>query len=81
MHDADLVGDLDGLIHVVGDKYDGLVEGVLEAQQLILELGPGDGVQGAEGLVHEDDLRIGGEGPGHSDTLLLTAGELGRIPV
>ena len=35
------------------------------------QFGPHLGVQGAEGLVHEEDRRIGREGPGDADALLL----------
>ena len=47
-----------------------------ERHELILELAPDQGVEGGERLVHEEHVRIGGEGPRESDTLLHAAGEL-----
>ena len=38
-------------------------------------------IQGAGGLVAEQHLRIGGQGSRNGDTLLLAAGELGRIGI
>lgn len=52
---------------------------VLEADQLVLEVVAGDRVDRAEGLVHQEDGRVGGERPRHPDPLLLAAGELARV--
>ncbi len=41
-----------------------------------LHLGAGDGVEGAEGLVHEQDGGVVGEGAGEADALALAAAEL-----
>ena len=79
LQDADAVGQLDGLIHVVSDENNGLVEPELEPVHLVLELGAGHGVQGGEGLIHEDDLRVGGKGAGYADALPLASGELGGV--
>ena len=48
----------------------------LDAEQFVLQLGPHDGVDGAERLVHQQDVRVGGQTAGHADALLLPAGEL-----
>ena len=61
----------------MSDENNGLVEPELEPVHLVLELGAGHGVQGGEGLIHEDDLRVGGKGAGYADALPLAAGELG----
>jgi hypothetical protein len=63
----------------VGDEDDGLVQLLLEAEQLVLELGPDDGVDRAERLVHQQHRRIGGERTCDTDALLLAAGELVRV--
>ena len=47
--------------------------------ELALQLGAHDRVDGAERLVHQQHRRVGGEGPGDADALLLAAGELGRV--
>ena len=63
----------------MGDEDDRLAELTLEALQLALQLLAHDRVDGAEGLVHEQDVRVGGEAAGDADSLLLAAGELGGI--
>ncbi len=52
----------------------------VEAEELVLEPRAGDGVDGAERLVHQEDGGIGGQGPGHADPLALAARHLRRIP-
>ena len=54
------------LVDVVGDEHDGLAHLRLEVEQLVLEPGPHDRVDGAEGLVHQQHRRVGGQGPGHA---------------
>ena len=44
-----------------------------------MQPGAGDGVERAERFVHEQHARFGGQRAGQSDSLLLPAGELGRI--
>ncbi len=63
----------------MGDEEDGLADGGLEGEELVLEAFADDGVDGAEGLVHEEDGRVGGEGAGDADALALAAGELGGV--
>ena len=53
----------------------------LQAQDFDLELLPDHRVDGTERLVHQQDRRIGGERPSHSDALLLPAGQLRRVAV
>ena len=60
----------------MGHEHDRLAEIGLKPQELVLEPVPGDRVDGAEGLVHEEHLGIGAESPSHTDTLRLSAGEL-----
>ena len=81
LHDHDEVAHLDGLVDVVGDEQDGLGEVLLEAEQLVLEAVADDGVDRAERLVHEQDGRVGGEGPRHADALALAARELAGVAV
>ena len=42
---------------------------------------PAGGVEGRRGLVAQQDPRLRGQGPGNTDTLLLTARKLGGIGV
>ena len=76
---GDAVGQLDGLVEVVGDQDDRLVDAGLQGEQLVLQPAPHDRVHRAEGLVHEQDGRVGGQGPGHADPLLLAARQLVRV--
>src|SRR5882762_1640021 len=63
---------------IVGDKDDGLPKTAGQGAEFALELGAGDGIERAEGLVHKENGRIGGERSGDSDTLTLAAGKLAR---
>lgn len=67
-----------GFADVVGDEDDGFVEAAGEGAEFALKFGAGDGIEGAEGLVHQENRRIGSKSTGDTDTLALTAGELAR---
>ena len=60
----------------MGDEDDGLPQLGLDAGHLALEVAAHERVDGAEGLVHEEHLGVGGQCPGHTDPLGLAAGEL-----
>ena len=64
------------LVEVVGDEEDRLVDLVLDGHELVLHLTPDERVQGAERLVHEEDVRVGAECPCQAHALLHAAGEL-----
>lgn len=76
VHEDNDVGQIQSLRHVVGDEDEGLVQLLLEALHLLLQGAAGHGVQGAEGLIHQDDRRGGGQCPEDADALLLSAGHL-----
>lgn len=76
-----LVTEQECLINVMGDKDDGFSEFPLESKQLFLQLGANDRVNCAEGLIHEQDVRIRGKCSGDTDSLLLASRELVRIAV
>ena len=76
VHDDDAVGQGQGLVHVVGDEDDGLPQLLLEPLDQLLEGIARDGVERAEGLVHQDDLGVRGQRPNDAHALLLPAGEL-----
>ncbi len=78
LHDADAIADAQRLVEVVGDEEDRLVEFGLNVHHLVLHLTTDQWIECREGLVHEQDGRIGGEGPGKADTLLHAARELAR---
>jgi hypothetical protein len=79
--DGDPVAHLDRLVDVVGDEHDRLADVLLEAEELVLEAAADDRVHGPEGLVHEHDRRVHGQGPGHPDPLALAARELVGVAV
>ncbi len=60
----------------VGDHHDRLTELVGGPSHERQDLVAGRGVEVAGRLVGEDDLRLGDEGPGDGDPLLLAAREL-----
>ena len=47
-------------------------------QQVVLQLAAYQGVERAEGLVHEQDFRVHGQGARQSDPLLHASGQFGR---
>jgi len=64
-----------GLAQIVGDEDDSLAQAMGEGAEFALELGAGDRVERAEGLVHQQNGRIGRKGAGNADALTLAAGE------
>ena len=57
----------------MGDHDDSII--LFQLHGKVLNLGGGDGVQGGGGLVHEQDVRLDGQGPGDAQALLLAAGQ------
>ena len=74
--DGDPITEGCRFLDVVGHEDDGLLEPGLQVDELLLEALPGHGVDGAEGLVHEQHRRIPAECPSHPDALALAAGQL-----
>ena len=54
---------------------------LLDVEHLILQVGAGDGIDRAEGFVHQEERRIGRHGAGDADALLLATRELARPPL
>ena len=73
---GDAVAEQRGLVDVVGDEDDRLLELRLQLQQLLLQALARDRIHGAEGLVHQEDGGVAPEGAGHPDALALTARQL-----
>ena len=78
LHDHDQVAHLDRLVDVVGHEQDRLGERLLQAQELVLEALPDDGIDRPERLVHQHHGRVGRQGPRDPDALALAARELRR---
>ena len=60
----------------MADEQDGLLQLLLQGEQLVLQVGPDQRIERRERLVHQQDVGVGGEGAGEADTLLHAAGEL-----
>ena len=73
LHDGHAVADAHGLVQVVRDEDDGAALDLLQAQQLVLHLGADDGVEGREGLVHQQDRRVGRQRARQAHALLHAA--------
>ena len=77
-HDSDPIRDAERFDLVVGDQEDRHAEAALQDFQLGAHLTAQLGVQVAEGLVEEQDLRFEHQAAREGDALLLAAAELGR---
>ena len=61
------------------DEHDGLVQLGLQLQQLVLHLAADQRIQRGKGLVHQQDLGVGGQRARQAHALLHAAGQLVRI--
>jgi hypothetical protein len=69
-----------GFANVVCYEDDSLIEAMSQCAEFALKLGAGDRVESAEGLIHEQDGRVGGEGACDPNALPLAARKLARMP-
>ena len=77
--DVDLVREVHRLRDVVGHEEDGALDLLPQLVDEVLHPEAGLHVEGAEGLVHEDDLGLHGQGAGDGHALAHAAGELVRV--
>ena len=75
---ADAVAEHESFGDIVGDEHHGLAELLLQGFELLLNIAPGDRIEGAEWFVQENHRRIGGQRPGDADALALAAGKFAR---
>src|SRR6266566_3770128 len=75
------VGQGDGFLQVVSDEDHGGREGGPHLQQFVFHQGPRLHVEGAEWLVHQQDLRLVDKGLSQCHTLAHAARELVRVAV
>ena len=78
-HDGNAITQADGFVKIVGNEKRCFVHHGGELKKLILQLTPNQGVQSAERFVHQQNIGVGGQGPGQAHTLLHTTGEFIRI--
>ncbi|SPZ06525.1 Uncharacterised protein [Pseudomonas aeruginosa] len=81
VHHHDAVGHFHRFFLVVGDEHRGQVDLLVQARQPAAQLLAYLGVEGAEGFVEEQDLRLHRQRAGQGDTLPLATGELLGIAV
>lgn len=79
VHDEHPAAQLEGLADIVGHEEKGLLRCAVDGEETVLQAFAIDGVDGAEGLIQKHDGRIGREGPGQADSLLLPAGKLSWV--
>ena len=72
----DAIAEAGGLADVVGDEDDGFFADGPDFLDVAVELLAGQGVEGGEGLVHEEDAGIRGEGAREGGALFHAAGKL-----
>src|SRR5262245_46718608 len=68
-----------GVTDVTRDEGSRIWQVPAKRQQLALMYGTGNRGEGAERLVHKENLRIGGQGTGYTDALALAAGKFARV--
>src|SRR2546423_1945810 len=61
---------------VVGDKDNGFASRFPNALEIAIKLLAGEGIEGGEGLIHQEDSGIRREGAGQSDPLFHSPGKL-----
>jgi hypothetical protein len=80
-HDQHPVGEVDGLGHVVSNVDHGFTRFPPHLGDQLLHLVAGHGVEGREGLVHEQHGRVVGEGARDGDPLLHAPRKVVRIGI
>ena len=80
-HHRDPVPQAHGLVEVVRDEQDRLSELALQVNELVLHLAADERIERGEGLVHEQDVGLGGQGPRQTHSLTHPAGELAGLVV
>src|SRR5690606_8109502 len=63
------------LVHVMRYQDDRCAECLLDRGEVLTRLVADDRIKRSEGLVHQQDIRLGGKCTGNADTLLLSARE------
>ena len=78
LHHPDPRAEHQAFADVVGDEYHRFAQARLETPELTLQLGPGDGIEGPERLVEQQQRGIGRECPSDADALALSTRQLVR---
>src|SRR5579872_42411 len=78
LEQSDARSQQQGFAQVVGDKYRGFMQALLQAQEFTLQLRPRKRIESAEGFIHQQDGRVCRQGAGDSHALPLAARKLTR---
>ena len=79
--DQQFIGQQQRFFHIVGDHEQGFVEILLEHEQQRLEAGAGNGIQGGQRFVQEDQFVLEHQGPHQGASLSHTTRDLvGTVP-
>ena len=68
-HDA--VGKIESFVEIVGHEQDGLVETGEQAAEHVLHLGASEGIERTEGLIHQENARLGSQSTSEANALAL----------
>src|SRR5665811_727038 len=79
LHEDDAIGKRQRFLLIVGDINRGQSQRVVKPAYLRAHLQPELGVEIAQRFVHEHDSRLGDDGAGDGDALLLATGKLCRV--
>ena len=77
-HHHDAVGKQQGFIHIVGHHHGGDAGLLADLHQLLLQVAAGEGIEGAEGLIEQQQPRPDRQGAGNRHPLLHASRQLGR---
>ncbi len=66
--------------HVVRDQHNGFAQRYENLPQVFLQFVPHQRIEGAQGLVQQQQRRVEHQGPHQRHALTLATGELGGIP-
>src|SRR5260221_13605131 len=73
LHDDDAIAEIDRFIDIMGHENGGEPLMPRDALQLVLQTQAGEGIQGAQGFVEQQEARPVDQGAGNGDTLLHAA--------
>ncbi len=79
--DGNARADLDGFVQIVRHEHNRLAQALLNFEQIILKLAADQGIERAERLVHQQNLRVGRQRARQTDALLHAPGQLGGVAV
>ena len=78
-HESNAIAEQQGFAQIVSDENNRFPQPFLQLHKFSLQLRAGDRIQRTEGLVHQQNRRIGGQSPGDANTLSLSAGKFARV--